>query len=144
MKCLLCSSKFQDQKGLFDHYLSYYNVDAHNCFFSKIISNKLKAFLKNCVRCNEFITTDRHKRVHDFLKQYDEGKCIPFKEKPIDIARYPGLKIYSLEFKKYSSFYNFYDSENYVDDFLRNIKYCFETKHKKWFKCSFDIDNTQN
>ena len=80
MKCLLCSSKFQDQKGLFDHYLSYYNVDAHNCFFSKIISNKLKAFSKNCVRCNEFITTDRHKRVHDFLKHYDEGKCIPFKK----------------------------------------------------------------
>ena len=67
MKCLLCSSKFQDQKGLIDHYLSYHNVDANNWFFRKLFQTKNKAFLKNCVRCNEFITTDRHKRVHDFL-----------------------------------------------------------------------------
>ena len=112
--------------------------------FSKIISNKKQSFLKNCVRCNEFITTDRPKRVHDFLMYYDEGKSIPFEEKPIDIARYLGLKIYSIEFKKYSSFYNFYDSEKCVDDFLRNVKYRFEINHKKWFKCSFNIENTQN
>ena len=144
MKCLLCSSKFQDQKGSIDHYLSYHNVDANNWFFQKLFQTKSKAFLKNCVRCNEFITTDRPKRVHDFLMYYDEGKSIPFEEKPIDIARYLGLKIYSIEFKKYSSFYNFYDSEKCVDNFLRNVKYRFEINHKKWFKCSFNIENTQN
>ena len=117
MKCFLCSSKFPDQKGLVDHYLSYHNVDANNWFFQKLFQTKNKAFLKNCVRCNEFITNT--KRVYDFLKHYDEGKSILFKGKPIDIARYPGLKIYSIDFKKYSSLYNFYDSEKCVDDFLR-------------------------
>ena len=49
-----------------------------------------------------------------------------------------------MKFKKYISFYNFYDSQKCVDDFLRNVKYRFETNHKKWFKCSFNIENTQN
>ena len=56
-------------------------------FFKNYFKQKTKLFLKNCVRCNEFVTTDRHKRVHDFLKHFDKGKSIPFEEKPIDIAR---------------------------------------------------------
>ena len=45
-----------------------------------------------------------------------------------------------MKFKKYISFYKFYDSQKCVDDFLRNVKYRFETNHKKWF----NIENTQN
>ena len=45
-----------------------------------------------------------------------------------------------MKFKKYISFYNFYDSQKCIDDFLRNVKYRFETNHKKWF----NIENTQN
>ena len=52
--------------------------------------------------------------------------------------------IYYTEFKKHSSFYNFYDSEKCVDDFLRNVKYRFKSTNKKWLKCSFNIENTQN
>ena len=52
--------------------------------------------------------------------------------------------MYYIEYKKHSSFYNFYDSEKYVDDFLRNVKYRFKSTNKKWFKCSFNIENTQN
>ena len=43
MKCLLCSSKFQDEKGLVDHCLSYHN-DANNWFFQKLFQTKKKAF----------------------------------------------------------------------------------------------------
>ena len=38
MKCLLCSSSFQNQEDLFNHYVSCYNVDENNWFFSEIIS----------------------------------------------------------------------------------------------------------
>ena len=100
MKCLLCSSKFKDQKEVVDHYLSYHNIDENNWFFQKLFQAKNKSLLTNCVRCNEFLTTEKHKAVHDFLRHYDDGKSIPFEEKPLDI--------------------------------------------KKWFKCSFNIENTQN
>ena len=52
--------------------------------------------------------------------------------------------IYHIEFKKYNSFYSFYDSEKCVDGFLRNVKYRLESTNKKWCKCSFNIENTQN
>ena len=144
MKCLLCSSKFKDQKELLDHYLSYHNIDENNWFFQKLFQSNNKTLLKNCIRCNEFLATEKQKAVHDFFRHYDEGKNIPFEEKPLDIVRYPGLMIYYIEFKKHSSFYNFYDSEKCVDDFLRNVKYRFKSTNKKWFKCSFNIENTQN
>ena len=144
MKCLLCSSKFKYQKELLDHYLSYHNINENNWFFQKLFQSNNKTFLKNCIGCNEFLATEKHKADHDFLKHYDEGKNIPFEEKPLDIVRYPGLKIYYIEYKKHSSFYNFYNSENCADGFLRNIKYRFKSTNKKWLKCSFNIENTQN
>ena len=59
MKCLLCSSKFKDQKELFDRYLSYHNIDENNCFFQKLFQSNNKAFLKNCIRCNQFLATQK-------------------------------------------------------------------------------------
>ena len=144
MKCLLCSSKFKDQKELLDNYFSYRNIDENNCFFQNLFQSNNKTFLKNCVRCNKFLTAQKEKAVHDFLKHYEEGKNVPFEERPPDILRYSGLTIYSIEFKKYNNFYNFYDSEKCVDEFLRNVKYKFKATSKKWFKCSFIIESTQN
>ena len=46
--------------------------------------------------------------------------------------------------KKHSDFYNFYNSEKCVDDFLKHVKCRFKSSNKKWFKCSFNIENTQN
>ena len=51
------------------------------------------------MRCNEFLTTDKHKSVHNFLKHYDEGKDIPFEDKPIEILRFPGLKFIRLSLR---------------------------------------------
>ena len=87
---------------------------------------------------------DKHKAVHNFLKHYEDGKSIPFEEKPIDILKIPALTIYSVEYSKHKDTYNFYNSEVYVDDFLRNVKYRFKSGSKKWIKCLFTIENIQN
>ena len=50
------------------------------------------------MRCNEFLTTEKNKAVHDCLRHYDDGKSIPFEEKPLDILRFPVLIIYPIEF----------------------------------------------
>ena len=110
----------------------------------KLFQSNNKILLKNCIRYNEFLATGKQKAVHDFLKLYDEGKNIPFEEKLLDIVRYSGLTIYYTEYKKHSRFYKFYDSEKCVDDFLRNVKYRFKSTNNKWFKCSLNIENTQN
>ena len=103
MKCLLCSSKFKDQKDLLDHYLSYHNIDENNWFFQKLFQTKNKTLLTNSLR-NEFLATEKQKVVHNFLKHYDDGKTIPFEEKPLDVVRYPALTIYSIEIQKHSIF----------------------------------------
>ena len=92
MKCLLCSSTFQNQENLLNHYISYHNVDENNCFFQKLFQIKNnKSILKQCVRCSEFLTTEKHKSIHNFLKHYEEGKNGPFEKKPIDIVKLHGL-----------------------------------------------------
>ena len=44
MKCLLCSSNFQDKQKLIDHYLTYHNVYQNNWFFKKLFIKDNKAF----------------------------------------------------------------------------------------------------
>ena len=112
MKCLLCSSNFEKQQKLIDHYLQYHNVDQNNWFFKKLFVENNKAFLKNCVRCNQFITTKKEKAAHDFLKHYNDGKNIPFEERPLDIIKYPALVIYQIEFKKWGPAYHTADIQH--------------------------------
>ena len=144
MKCLLCSSKFQDEQKLIAHYLTYHNVDQNNWFFKKLFMKDNKAFLRNCIRCGEFLITKKEKAAHDFIKHYDNGKEIPFEGKPLDIIKLPALTIYKIEFKKYKNQYSFFNAEKCVDDFLKNVQNRFRVTNKKWFKCSFTIENTQN
>ena len=144
MKCLLCSSTFQNQEHLLNQYVSYYNVDENNWFFQKLFQIKNKSLLKQCVRCSEFLTTEKHKSIHNFLKHYEEGKSVPFEDKPIGIVRFNGLTIYSTEFQKHKDFYDFFNFEKCVDDFSRNVKYKFKPGCKKWIKCSFTTENIQN
>ena len=144
MKCLLCSSKFEDQQKLIDHYRTYHNIDQNSWFFKKLYVTDNRAFLRNCVCCDQFLTTNKEKATHDFVKHYDAEKEIPFEEKPLDITELPAVTIYKIEFKRYKNQYSFYNSEKCVDDFLKNVKYRFQVTNKKWFKCSFTIENTQN
>ena len=125
MKCLLCSSVFKNQKELLNHYVSNHNVDESNWFFQKLFqTNQNKEFLKNCIRCGQFLTTKK-KVIQDFLNYYNEGKDIPFKEKLLNIIIYPSLLIYQIEYKKHSNSYSFFNSEKCVDEFLQNVKYRF-------------------
>ena len=53
MKCLLCSSTFENHEDLLHHYIDYHNVDENNGFFQKLSQIKNKTVLKRCVRCEE-------------------------------------------------------------------------------------------
>ena len=51
---------FQNEQDLLNHYVSYHNVDENNWFFQKLFQSKNKLLLKQCVRYNEFLLTDKH------------------------------------------------------------------------------------
>ena len=145
MNCLLCSSKFKDQKDLLNHYVTYHHVDENNRLFQKLFQIRNKSVLKHCLRCDQFLVTDKQKAAHNFLKNYDNSKTIPFEKKLRDILKLLTLTIYTIEFRKHKNFYEFYNSELCVDDFLRNVRYRFKVKarSKKRFKSSFTIENIQ-
>ena len=144
MKCFLCSLKFDDKSKLIEHYINYHNIDENNYFFKQLINLKNKSYLKKCLQCDEFLITKKEKAQHDFLKHYNLGNEVPFEEKPIDIIIYPALTIYKIEYKKNNRQYSFDNSEKCIDTFLRNVKNRFRATNKKWFKCSFTTENTQN
>ena len=95
---------FKNQKKLLDHYLFFHSIEANGWFFQKLLQSDNKVFLKNYIRCNQFLATKKEKAVDNFLKRYNEGKNIRFEEKPLDIIRYPAWTIYGIEFKKYNNF----------------------------------------
>ena len=78
---------------LIEHYLNYHHINSKNWFFQKLCQSDNRPFLKNCLRCKQFITTREQKTKHHFLKHYNEGKEIPFEEEPLDIIKYPALTI---------------------------------------------------
>ena len=59
MKRMLCSSKFKDQKGLLNHYVTYHNVDENNWFFQNLFPIKDKSLLKRCLRCDKLLVTEK-------------------------------------------------------------------------------------
>ena len=65
MKWLLCSSEFGNQDDLLNH-VTYHNINENNWFFQKLFQIRDKAVLKQCIRCDEFLTTDKYKAVHNF------------------------------------------------------------------------------
>ena len=125
-------------KCLLNHYVTYHNVQENNLF-----QIKDKTLLKPCLRCDEFLESEKKKSARNFLKHCKDGKAIPFKDKPLDILRLPVWTIYSIEFRNHRNFYDFYNSELCVDDLLRNVKYRFKSGSKRWFKRSFVIENIQ-
>ena len=78
------------------------------------------------------------------MEYHEDRKNIPFEGKPLDILKFSGLTIYSINFQKHNESYNFYNSEKCIDDFFKNVKYKFKPNEKNLFKCSFYIGNKEN
>ena len=146
MKCLLCSSVFNTEKDLFDHYVSFHNIDQLNWFFKKLFNLKNSKILQKCFRCDQFIVDKKFKADHYFLQHYNEGENQPFEDKPLDIKILrPNITIYSIDYHKHKDNYNFFDSEKCLQDFLSNCKHKFKNSSvQKTFKCSFVIQNKQD
>ena len=124
MKCLLCKFKPENNKELKEHYLNYHNVDEKNNYFNKLFANENDVLVgERCYKCNEFIPTLKYKKTHDFLKHYKDGKVITFEEKPVTVVEIGNsIKKYEIKFSDHSDFYDFFNSEKLVDDFLTTVR----------------------
>ena len=108
------------------------------------MSNKDSLLNTDCIRCQKFIPTRKYMSEHNFLDHYIDGEKKPTEFKTIDITKNNDITIYNINFEKYSNEYNFYNSQELVDEFLFNVKTRFKPKNKIFFKADFSIENIQN
>ena len=148
MKCFLCGLNFDHEIKLEHHYLNFHRVDPENKFFQNLINfnNKKNNYLfQKCLRCSEILPTSKFKAVHDFVQHYSDGSQELAENKPISIQDNALFTKYSIDIKKFGDFYDFYDSEKVVSDFLNNVKAKFQTEGEQVIiKGSCVIENIQH
>ena len=144
MSCLLCSSSFDNDEELIEHYITYHKIDPNNRFFQKLFqSNNNCSVFRKCLRCNDFLTTSDFKIKNDFLKHYNKGYNDLFEGKHVDIEKTANLLKFEITVNKHGDYYNFDNSEEVADDFLKNVHLIFKPSGPKLIKCLIVIENIQ-
>ena len=88
------------------------------------------------------MTTSEFKIKHDFLK-HDEGYNNLFEDKPADVEKNANLLKFEITVKKHGDYYDFENSKEVVDDFLKNVLSQFKPFGLKLINCLFVIKNIQ-
>ena len=146
MKCLLCKFKAVNNEEIKNHYINFHNVDENNEFFKNLLVVENDVLVgERCFKCNEFLPTLKYKKYHNFLKHYQDGKDIEFEEKPISIVGIgSNIKKYEIKFSEHSDFYDFYDAEKIVDEFLTNVSKKIKRSNEYFLiRGGFSIENFQ-
>ena len=74
MKCLLCTSNFQEKNSLQNQYIDRHKINSSNWFFKALFKkDNNKFFIKKCYRCEQFLTSRNKEKIHKFLKHYQKG-----------------------------------------------------------------------
>ena len=146
MKCLLCKFKSKNKLELENHYINFHNVDKENNYFKKLLKENNDVFVgERCSKCDEFIPTAEYKKSHNFLKHYKDGKELISDEKPISIVEIGNnIRKYEIKYSEHSSYYDFFNSERVVDDFLSNVRRKIKRTNEYFLiRCGFSIENFQ-
>ena len=147
MKCFLCSLKFDNSLQLEYHYLNFHKVNPGNKFYQNLINfdKKNNYLFQKCLRCSELLPTTKFKAIHEFVQHYSDGNQELAENKPINIEDNKLFTKYSIDIKKFGDFYDFYDSERVISDFLNNVKTKFQIENDYVvIKGSCVIENIQH
>ena len=77
------------------------------------------------------------------MKHYEQGQDSIFEDKPLETKNNNQILKYKISVKKFGEYYDFYNSEELVDDFLNNVKSKFRPPGLILIKCGFIIKNIQ-
>ena len=80
---------------------------------------------------------------YDFLKHYNKGYNDLFEDKHVGIEKTAKLLKFEITVNKHGDYYNFDNSEEVADDFLKNVHSRFKPSGLKLIKCLIVIENIQ-
>ena len=66
-----------------------------------------------------------------------------FENEPVDVEKTANLLKFEIKVNKHGDCYAFENSEEVLDDFLKNVRSWFKSSGLKLIKCSFVIENIQ-
>ena len=89
------------------------------------------------------MTTSDFKIKHYFLKHYNEGYNNLFKDKTVEVKKTAKVLKFQATANNHGDYYDFENSEEVVDNFLKNVPSQFKSSGLKLIKCSFKIENIQ-
>ena len=114
-------------------------------FFQRLFDEKNDVFHeRRCVRCEELIPRTKFKLYHDFLKHYSDGKNV-IEEKPVIVTKIGKITKFEINYQNHSSFYDFYNSESIVDEFLFNVKNKIQRSNVEFLiRSGFSLENIQS
>ena len=123
MKCLLCKYvSTQNDEELLNHYIYFHNINENNYYFKELLSlDSNSHYPKYCDKCKRAISTCRVKKNHSFLKHYQQIDGF-LNNRPINISRRGPVTYFSINFSLHSNFYNLFDGEKTIDDFIEVVR----------------------
>ena len=80
---------------------------------------------------------------HDFLKHYSYGKKV-IEEKPVLVSSIGKITKFEISYEKHSSYFDFYNLESIVDEFLFNVKNKIQRSDVDFLiRSGFSLENIQ-
>ena len=77
------------------------------------------------------------------MKHYSSGKNV-IEEKPLTVTSTGNATKFELSYQEHSAYYNFYNSESLVDEFLFNVKTRIRRSGTVFLvRCGFSLENIQ-
>ena len=147
MKCLCCEQSSSDLNSLKEHYVLQHGIDENNYVFRKLFTRDRVFVPKKCFRCRHFCFSGRNEKNHNFLLHYQQGGSLPIADKPLEKTDFDeNLQKYCIIFHEHCDYYNFYDSQEIVSQFLTVFENNFLPRlnlRKVRFKCFFMLINRQ-
>ena len=85
----------------------------------------------------------KFKLYHDNLKHYSDGKNV-IEEKLVIVTKIGKITKFEINYQNHSSFYDFYNSESIVDEFLFNVKNKIQRSNVEFLiRSRFSLENIQ-
>ena len=117
MKCLLPDLKNNDDVELKNHYIHFHLIDKNNYFFKELLSTDLaNRYLNRSGECKMLFDTCRKKKSHCFLKHYAQSSGS--NNFPLNNLKRSIITYYSINFSLHKNYYDFYNVEKTLHDFI--------------------------
>ena len=142
MKCLLCDLKNNDGVELKKHYIHFYLIDKNNYYFKEYFSiDTANRHSNRCEECRMLFDTCTKNKSHSFLKHFAQsGGSNNFS---LNILKRSIITHYSIKFSLHKNYYDFYNAEKTVNDFIFSVEKKFAVSGKVTLQGSMELINYQ-